>query len=601
MGEQQQKLTGREVAAALYEVGKTTFRASPLTVVVKLIGAVVTAVLPIITTFYAAQTTTALAQAYAGDEAACTRALLFVGVTAGLGVLLVVWVSVEQYINQLVRYRIDAAISDQLYEQFLSLEFWRYDDRRTIDLYDRAKAFSNFFGYAFDSLARIAGHAIAAVAGTVALLLVSWWIGLIIIAAVIPGVLLQIRLSRQQTEHWSKNLTTRRTQMAIEHSLTEVRSIAELRVYGMVRNLLNLRHELRDQSEKGQIELERRSIMQRLAADAVEAAAEVLALVYIALQIIAHAQPIGQFLYVQQILSRALGGFRGLTAELNAIDQDVANLFSYRKFMELPRGETRSARLTSQPKLIAIENVSFQYSAAGGAYALRNVSLTVEQGQHVAIVGENGAGKSTLVKILLGLYQPSSGVVQLDGVDLQTIDLASWHAELGVLQQAPLQLLFAAARDNVSLGDVSIPFSDERYQSALKRAEVGEFIARLPLGADTYLTPWMEHEDGSSGVDLSGGQWQRLALARSFYRDSPIIILDEPTSAIDALAESRIFERLFDQADKTIITISHRLTTVERADVIYMLEDGSVVETGTHAELVAMNGAYVRMFKSQLR
>jgi ATP-binding cassette subfamily B protein/ATP-binding cassette subfamily C protein len=110
----------------------------------------------------------------------------------------------------------------------------------------------------------------------------------------------------------------------------------------------------------------------------------------------------------------------------------------------------------------------------------------------------------------------------------------------------------------------------------------------------------MEHNDGTKGVDLSGGQWQRLALARNFYRDSPIIILDEPTSAIDALAESRIFKQLFADKKRTVITISHRLTTVEKADVIFMLKDGKIVEQGTHAELVALRGAYYTMFESQI-
>jgi ATP-binding cassette subfamily B protein len=122
----------------------------------------------------------------------------------------------------------------------------------------------------------------------------------------------------------------------------------------------------------------------------------------------------------------------------------------------------------------------------------------------------------------------------------------------------------------------------------------------LPAGIENYVDNWIEDAKGNKGTDLSGGQWQRLALARNFFRDSPIIILDEPTSAIDALAESRIFKRLFTRKDKTIITISHRLTTVKKADMIYMLEEGKIVESGTHKELVDKKGPYYTMFETQL-
>ncbi len=150
-------------------------------------------------------------------------------------------------------------------------------------------------------------------------------------------------------------------------------------------------------------------------------------------------------------------------------------------------------------------------------------------------------------------------------------------------------------------GDTSHPFDSQRFDAALDRAEARKFLEKLPNGVDSYINQWMKDADGNNGTDLSGGQWQRLALARNFYRDSPIIILDEPTSAIDALAESRIFETLFADKDKTIITISHRLTTVEKADIIYMFKDGTIVEQGTYGELIAMDGEFVHMFKSQLR
>jgi ATP-binding cassette subfamily B protein len=596
---EKRKLSSRERTTAILRVAKLTFRAAPLAVIVKVTGSIVTAVLPIVTTYFAALTTTELAKAYAGSESAGEQALLFVIITAMLGVAMTAWSSFEQYINELTRYRVEAAMNDRMYEHFLSLDFWRYDDKATADLFDKSKNFANFFAYVFDRLAGLVTQFITMVAGLVALALVSWWLGLILIAAVIPSVVIQFKLSRRQIEHWNNNVETRRAKNMIEWQMFEPKYIAELRLYGMARYLLDLRMKLRDTDEKERIEFERQYIFKRFGADTLEAAAEVIALVYTTFQIIGHTQPIGQFLYVQQVVSRALSGSSGFVGQLNTLDEDLANLFDYQEFMQLPLGKGENKTLDHQPEALEIKNVSFHYPQTKND-VLRDVSLSIKKGQHIAIVGENGAGKSTLIKILTGLYRPTKGEVLLDGAPLDTYDIASWHTLLGVLQQNYLAYAFANARDNIYFGDVSAPLDTKRLNDAIDRAEARTFLEKLPKGLDNFLSVWMEHNDGTNGVDLSGGQWQRLALARNFYRDSPIIILDEPTSAIDALAESRIFKRLFEDRERTVIAISHRLTTIERSDMIYMLKDGQVVERGTHKELVAKRGAYYTMFESQL-
>lgn len=596
----QKKLSTREYMAAVFRVAKITYKAAPLAVITQLSGAVITAVLPIITTYFAAQTTTALAEAYAGNHDAGERAIQYVIITAALGILMTAWSSLESYVTQLMRYRVEAAMTDRMYEHFLGLDFWRYDDKKTADLYDRATQFARFFPYIFDRLSGIVSSMIQLLAGLIALVIVSWWLGLILIIAVIPGIYIQFKLSRAQTQHWNANVETRRAQGVIEYGLLQrPEHIAELRLYGMVRRLLDLRMQLRDKDEKEQIEFERRYIFKKLGADALEAAAEVTALLFTVFQIIERQQPIGQFLYVQQVVSRALSGANSFVSQLSSIDQDLANLFDYQRFMELPTRVGSAVEIKGVPDTIRVDNVSFEYPA-GNSKVLKDVSLTITKGQHVAIVGENGAGKSTLIKLLLGLYSPTKGSIYLDDQDMATVSVSSWHRQLGVLQQDFLSYGFATARENIYYGDVSRGVNDERYEQAIDRAEARKFLDKLPNKADSYVSTWMEDSEGNNGVDLSGGQWQRLALARNFYRDSPIIILDEPTSAIDALAESRIFKHLFADKSKTVITISHRLTTVEKADVIYMLQEGRVVERGTHDELVAKKGAYYTMFESQL-
>lgn len=595
----EKKLTMRQFLGALWRVAVTTYRAAPLAIVVQMTGSLITAILPIITTYFAALTTTALAEAYAGDEAAGARAITYVLITAGLGVLLTSWSSLEQYVSQLMRYRVEAAMTDRMYEHFLNLDFWRYDDKETADMYDKARDFARFFPYIFDRLTNIVTYGITMVAGVIALVIVSWWLGLIALAAIIPGLIIQLRLSKASTKHWKENVDTRRTQGMIEWQVLQPKLMAELRLYGIVRYLLDLRMKMRDKDEKARIEFERSYIGKKLGADVLEAGAEVTALVYTTLQIIAQAQPIGQFIYVQQIVARALSGANSLVSTISSIDEDIANLYEYQEFMELPVSRPNAKQLKKAPSQIVIENLDFTYPAAN-KQVLSDVSLKIRSGQHIAIVGENGAGKSTLIKILTGLYEPTGGRIKLDDDSITDINLDSWHKQLSVLQQEFIQYGFATAKDNVWYGDTTKPFDTERYDKAMRQAEAKDFITKLPKGADSYVHQWMEDSEGNAGTDLSGGQWQRLALARNFYRDAPIIILDEPTSAIDALAEARIFEHLF-ASDKTVITISHRLTTVEKADIIFMLKDGRLIEQGTFKELVSMDGEFVRMFKSQLR
>ncbi|HEY1085558.1 MAG TPA: ABC transporter ATP-binding protein [Candidatus Saccharimonadales bacterium] len=593
------KLSPKEYAVAIGKVAHTTYKAAPLAIIVQVIGAVITSVLPIITIYYAALTTTALAEAFAGNEQAGSQAIWYVIVTAILGIVMTTWTTVESYVSQLMRYRVESAMTNRMYEHFLNLDFWRYDDKTTADTYDKARRFAQFFPYIFDRLTKVLTDFITMVSGVIALIIVSWWLGLIALVAIIPGLIIQFRLSRAQTRHWNENVESSRKIGMIEWSLLEPRYMSELRLYGMVRYIIGLRQKLRDKVEKERIEFERKYIGKKLAADVLEAAAQVVALVWVTIQIIHRAQPIGQFIYVQQVVSRAIGGANSFVSSVSAIDEDIANLFDYQEFMNFPSIEKGHKKLLEAPAVLRLENISFHYPTSD-VDVLKNVTMTIKAKQHVAIVGENGAGKSTLIKILTGLYAPSRGKMLLDDKDLTAIDVTSWHRQISVLQQDFLAYGFATARENIHFGDTSEVLNNDRFESALDRAEARDFLEKLPRGVDSYVNQWMEDDEGNNGTNLSGGQWQRLALARNFYRNSPIIILDEPTSAIDALAESRIFKHLFADKERTVITISHRLTTIKKADVIFMMKSGKLVERGTYEELVKKKAEFYTMFQSQI-
>lgn len=594
----EQKLTGKQRLRAVAQVALMAYRTAPLAVFIQVFSSILNATLPIVTTFFAALTTTALAEAFNGQEGASDRVITYVIITAVLGIVTTAWSTIENYITQLLRYQIESAISDQMYEHFLRLDFWHYDDKETADTYDKAQQFANFFPYLFGRFADILTQFITLVAGLVALIFVSWWLGLILLVAVIPGLIIQIRLSRLQMKHWNDNVDTRRSVSIIEWNLLKPDHMAELRLYNMARYLLDLRTKMRDKDQKARIQFEKGFILKRLGANALEAAAEVAALIWTVVQIANQALPVGQFIFVQQIVSRVLSSASSLVSTINSIDEDLTNLTEYQKFIDMPEAASVAVKTRGFKDAIDIRNVSFTYPKSD-ALVVNDVSLHIKKGQHVSIVGENGAGKSTLIKLLTGLYLPTAGEISIDSLGLQDYGVPAWHKQLAVLRQDYLVFGFATAKENVYFGDVSRKFNQERFDTALDAAESREFLEKLPRGVNNYVSTWMEDEDGQQGVQLSGGQWQRLALARNLYRDSPVIILDEPTSAIDALAESRIFKYLFAQKDKTVITISHRLSTVRKADVIYMMEDGKIVEQGTYKQLVDNKGPFWHMFESQ--
>jgi ATP-binding cassette subfamily B protein/ATP-binding cassette subfamily C protein len=304
---------------------------------------------------------------------------------------------------------------------------------------------------------------------------------------------------------------------------------------------------------------------------------------------------LGDFTFFLNAMFTFTGQTSSLLVSLGGIVENNLYVDDYFKLLNIKNKINNSARTKRLkiiiPREIKFENVSFAYPGSKNP-VLKNINLTIKTGQDVAIVGPNGAGKTTLIKLLFRFYDPSEGKILVDGIDLKMINLDDWYRHLGVLFQ-DFAKYYLTVKENIEFGDMK-NISKKSVSQALLRAQ-GNDLLKLPKKINQILGRWFE-----DGEEISVGQWQKLAIARALYRNAPILVLDEPTSNIDAQAEFKIFNNLKQTyKKKTLIFISHRFSTVRMADKIYVIENGEIIEQGKHEDLVLQKGTYAKYFNIQ--
>ena len=298
----------------------------------------------------------------------------------------------------------------------------------------------------------------------------------------------------------------------------------------------------------------------------------------------------GSFLRLNSLFQKILLGFTQIAGQSMYLD-DLFSFFEIEPTILSPAAPKPFPQPIRQG--IVFDNVGFRYPEAED-WTIRNLSFTLSVGETLALVGENGAGKTTIVKLLTRLYDPSEGRITIDGIDLKDFAVEDIHANIGVIFQDFIRYSLTA-RENIGVGRIQDQDDMARIEDAAERSLADAVIRKLPQGYDQQLGRLFK-----KGRDLSGGEWQKVAIARAYMRDAGLIILDEPTAALDAKAEADVFSRFKSLASgKTAVIISHRFSTVRMADRILVLENGRILESGSHDELVALRGHYAELFELQ--
>ena len=321
------------------------------------------------------------------------------------------------------------------------------------------------------------------------------------------------------------------------------------------------------------------------------------AYVLILIRTIAGLMTVGSLTFVAGAFSRSRSLIETLFSSLNNIAEQALYIKDLFDFFETEPGIVSGPNALPAPRPIRsgfeFRDVSFAYPGSE-RQVLHHVNFRFDVGERIALIGENGAGKTTLVKLLARLYDPTGGAILLDGVDLREYDVDSLRAEIGVIFQDYMRYDMLV-RENIGFGRIEELGNQARVESAARKSLAEPVIAQLKQGYDQMLGRRFEN-----GVDLSAGQWQKVALGRAYMRDAQVLILDEPTASLDARAEYEVFLRFADLTrDRMAVLISHRFSTVRMADRILVLADGKVVEQGTHQQLVALGGRYAELFELQ--
>jgi ATP-binding cassette, subfamily B, bacterial len=535
-----------------------------------------------------------------GRSAAFRQVLLWIVVAGAVALVAALARSLGALANQVQSEALADHVADVLHTRSVAVDLEYYESADYYRALHRAQQEAPYrAGHIVTGLAGV-GQGALGLAGIVALLLaLDWPIALVLFVASLPGLLVKVVFARKAYA-WQRRVTDLERKGAYLHwILTGPEHAKETRLFGLGSLFVERFRELRRRLRGQRLRLARARAFADFASVAVAVAAIFGALVWIASRALAGAITIGDWVLYYQALQRGQAFFQELLGGLGGLYEDSLFMENLDEFLALEPGITDPERPVPFPapmrEGVRFEHVSFAYPRSSHK-ALDDVSLVIRPGEKVALVGENGAGKTTVAKLLARLYDAGEGRITIDGNDIGAFRVTDLRRQMSVIPQDFVRYQLPAW-ENIWLGDIGRPAERAAIVAAAQAGGADATIAALDRGYDTPLGRWVE-----DGEELSAGEWQKLALARAFFRAGGLLVLDEPTSSLDPLAEEEVLGRLSVlAAGRSVLLISHRFSTVRLADRVVVLERARVIEEGTHAELIARGGTYARMWRAQNR
>lgn len=528
-----------------------------------------------------------------------TRVLLTYAVVLGsLWLLTGVLGSLQQWVEELQQLRFTDQITGIIQAKSIQMDLAYYEDPTLQNTFHKAQYEAAYRPYQLlRAVYQLLQSGFFLLLAMFFLFSLAWWLVPVLLLAGTPILLVKMRFAGRHYDLDRRRVQQEREARYLHELLTTVTAALELRLFRFGTFFAKRYQDLRSS-----LFWEKKQLLSRQGRyDVFGQISEVLALLallsWVMIRATAGVLSIGSVVMYLQAFQR---GQQQLRTALSAL----AQLYSHRlflsylfEFLDLEPHVTDPLQPQALPEKLAkgfqLEGVSFKYSDQA-RYVLQNINFELQLGERIAIVGPNGSGKSTLIKLLARFYDPSAGRILLNGCSLPDLSQEDLRKRLSIVFQDFNHYPFSAA-ENIRISDLHQPLNEKRLRQAAQQSGAASCIERLPLQYETLLGHTF---DGS--VELSGGQWQQFAIARAFYADTEVLILDEPSSAIDPLIEQAIFEQFFTfDPDRLVIFVTHRLYHLQRADRIIVLDQGQVAEQGTFAQLMAQDGLFCQLFASQ--